>query len=381
MSEHSPYRSFFHFNNEHEWPYNPFYDGWWGHDTLPKLNYENSRELEQYILDIAAKWLLPPYNADGWRLDVAADLGHSQGYNHEFWKKFRQTVKAAKPDALIIAEHYGNPANWLQGDEWDTVMNYDAFMEPLTWFFTGMEKHSDNYQEGMLGNADSFMDAMRYNMASFMWPSLSVAMNELSNHDHSRFLTRTNHKVGRMDHFDYDAASEGVVPAVMREAIVMQMTWPGAPTIYYGDEAGVCGFTDPDDRRTYPWGLEDQEMLSFYKEAIRLHKTYDVFRSGSIIPLHGDYNIIAYGRFDEKTQIICVFNNNDTEKEVCFKVYPAAFFDGRRVSCVFRSDVTSSSEAEREESWVVKGGELTVTVPPLCAMVLKQEGEERQEGS
>ena len=390
VSENSPYRSFFHFTNEHEWPYNPFYDGWWGHDTLPKLNYENSQVLEQYILDIAAKWVLPPYNADGWRLDVAADLGHSQQYNHEFWKKFRKTVKEAKPDALILAEHYGDPAAWLKGDEWDTVMNYDAFMEPLTWFFTGMEKHSDGFQEGMLGNADSFMDAMRYHMASFMWPSLSVAMNELSNHDHSRFLTRTNHRVGRMDHFDYDAASADVDKAVMKEAVVMQMTWPGAPTLYYGDEAGVCGFTDPDNRRTYPWGLEDKELLAFHKKAIALHKEHRVFAEGSLVLLHGDYNILAYGRFDSEEQIVCLFNNNADEKEVCFTVFPAGFADGSRVRCIFRSDeeewtgeVSAAVPGERSEpgegageeipELIVDRGELTIRVPGKCAMVLRQE--------
>lgn len=157
---------------------------------------------------------------------MAADLGFSQEYNHEFWRKFRRTVKEANPNAIILAEHYGDASSWLHGDQWDTVMNYDAFMEPLTWFFTGMEKHSDDYQPGMLGNARSFVDAMRYHMVSFLAPSLQVAMNELSNHDHSRFLTRTNHHVGRVNHLGSDAASRDIHPEVMREAVVMQMTWP-----------------------------------------------------------------------------------------------------------------------------------------------------------
>lgn len=80
-----------------------------------------------------------PYNVDGWRLDVAADLGYSPEYNHEFWKKFRKSVKDANPQAVILAEHYGDSYDWLSGGEWDTVMNYDAFMEPVTWFLTGME--------------------------------------------------------------------------------------------------------------------------------------------------------------------------------------------------------------------------------------------------
>lgn len=140
LSKESPYRSFFGFQDENGWPDNTSYEGWWDYDTLPKLNYEGSEELYDYILGIAAKWVSAPYYVDGWRLDVAADLGHSSEFNHKFWRDFRKAVKTANPEALILAEHYGDPKDWLEkGDQWDTVMNYDAFMEPLTWFLTGME--------------------------------------------------------------------------------------------------------------------------------------------------------------------------------------------------------------------------------------------------
>ena len=179
VSADSPYRNYFDFHNQAAWPYNNSYDGWWGHDTLPKLNYEGSQELMDYVLHVAKKWVSPPYNVDGWRLDVAADLGHSQEFNHHFWQEFRKAVKEANPEAIILAEHYGNTRDWLQGNEWDTVMNYDAFMEPVTWFLTGMEKHSDDYREDLLGNAESFWGAMRHHTSSFSMPSWQVAMNEL----------------------------------------------------------------------------------------------------------------------------------------------------------------------------------------------------------
>ena len=166
ISADSPYRYFFNFRDEGRWPYNPSYDGWWTHDTLPKLNYEGSRELYDYVLNIARKWVSEPYCVDGWRLDVAADLGHSNEFNHQFWKDFRKAVKEANPNALILAEHYGNPEGWLQGDEWDSVMNYDAFMEPVTWFLTGMEKHSDEYREDLYGNSEAFIGAMKTHMRS-----------------------------------------------------------------------------------------------------------------------------------------------------------------------------------------------------------------------
>ena len=313
-SHDSPYSSFFQFYSN-QWPDNNSYDGWWGHDTLPKLNYEDSKKLEEYILGIAKKWVSPPFNVDGWRLDVAADLGHSPEYNHEFWRKFRNAVKEANPEAIIIAENYGDSHDWLMGDQWDTIMNYDAFMEPVTWFLTGMQKHSDEYRADMIGNPDYFFGGMHHNMSRMGAAAWEISMNELSNHDHSRFLTRTNRTVGRVNTVGSEAANVGVDKAVFMEAVVMQMTWPGAPTIYYGDEAGVCGWTDPDNRRTYPWGKEDKMLIDFHKAAIKMHKENDVLINGSYKQLYSEYNLIAYGRFNDEDAIIVVINNNDDEKK------------------------------------------------------------------
>ena len=372
VSGDSPYRSFFKFYNEHEWPYNPYYDGWWGHDTLPKLNYENSPKLVDYIMEIGRKWVSPPFNADGWRLDVAADLGFSNEYNHQFWKRFRKEVKAANPNAIILAEHYGEARSWLQGDEWDTVMNYDAFMEPLTWFFTGMEKHSDEFRGDLVGNHEAFIGAMEHHMSSFMAPSLQVSMNELSNHDHSRFLTRTNQKVGRVAQLGYSAAEEGVNVAVMREAVVMQMTWPGAPTIYYGDEAGLCGFTDPDNRRTYPWGRENLELIEFHRQMIRIHKENPVLAHGSIKFLLGEHNVIVYGRFSETQRIVAAFNNSDEEKEVTIPVWQIGVFPGY----ILRRIMLTSSEGYTmdQEEYTVVSEDLALKLPARGAMVLLSDG-------
>ncbi len=296
VSADSRYRSFFKFRKD-SWPFNDSYDGWWGHATLPKLNYEESPELYQYILDIGRKWVSPPFSADGWRLDVAADLGRTAEFNHQFWKDFRSAVKDANPEAVLIAEHYGDPSEWLQGDEWDTIMNYDAFMEPLSWFLTGMEKHSDEAKEELFGNGRAFFDSMNYHMSRMQTPSLFSAMNELSNHDHSRFLTRTNRKVGRLASAGAGMASEGISYGRFRQGVVMQMTWPGNPTIYYGDEAGVCGWTDPDNRRTYPWGNEDLELIEFHRYMTGIRKRHPVFRYGSLKELAAEQDVIVYGRF------------------------------------------------------------------------------------
>ena len=376
VSADSPYRSYFRFFKEgpENWPYNGNYDGWWGHDTLPKLNYEDSVKLENYILYIGRKWVSPPYNVDGWRLDVAADLGRSNEYNHEFWQKFRRVVKDANPNALILAEHYGDPSDWLKGDEWDTVMNYDAFMEPVTWFLTGMEKHSDEAREELLGNIDNFIGSMAHHMSNMLTPSLQVAMNELSNHDHSRFLTRTNHMVGRVEHLGPEAANEYVNKAVMREAVVMQMTWVGAPTVYYGDEAGVCGFTDPDNRRTYPWGHEDQELIAFHKEAIRIHKEHPALKTGSLKILGGEENILSYARFKAHDRIIVVINNRSERAEVKVPVWEAEI----PIKCRMKRLLYSYKDGytTEYEEYLVEDGEVVANMGPHSALVLGMRNEE-----
>ena len=371
VSAQSPYRDFFHFFDEREeaWPYNKNYDGWWGHDTLPKLNYEDSPTLEEYILNIGKKWVSPPYNADGWRLDVAADLGYSNEYNHIFWENFRKAVKSANPQALILAEHYGDPGEWLQGDEWDSVMNYDAFMEPLTWFLTGMEKHSDERRTDLWWNADNFVNTMNHFMASMLTPSLQVAMNELSNHDHSRFLTRTNHIVGRVAQLGSKAAEEGINLAVMREAVAVQMTWVGAPTVYYGDEAGVCGFTDPDSRRTYPWGQENRELVEFHKEMIRIHKREKPLRTGSLKMLSWSSNVLAYARFQEGEQIIVVLNNSKELKEVTIPVWQAEVpMKGKMERLMYSWEKSYTTE---RDIYLVEDGETVVNMGKHSVLIMK----------
>ena len=369
VSGESPYRDFFAFQNQEAWPDNGSYEGWWGFETLPKLNYEGSQELWNYVLDIGRKWVSPPYNVDGWRLDVAADLGHSPEVNHRFWKEFRKAVKEANPNAVILAEHYGDPKSWLLGDEWDTIMNYDAFMEPITWFLTGMEKHSDEYRGECFGNPGDFEGAMRHHMTRFMTSSLQCAMNELSNHDHSRFLTRTNKKVGRAEQLGTDAAGRGINKGVMKEAVVFQMTWPGAPTLYYGDEAGQVGFTDPDNRRTYPWGSEDMDLLNFHREMIRIHKEHEAFKTGSIQFIWGEYNFLCYARYNRRDHFLVVLNNDAVSRTVEMVVWPVGLPKECELEQIMYSHEGGFST--NPVTYEVKGGKLNITLTEFSAVVLR----------
>ncbi|BCJ92647.1 maltodextrin glucosidase [Anaerocolumna cellulosilytica] len=367
-SDKSPYKDYFLFQKS-SWPENDSYEGWWGYETLPKLHYEGSKELYDYILKIGQKWVSPPYNCDGWRLDVAADLGFSREFNHTFWKDFRKSVKAANPEAVILAEHYGNPKEWLTGDEWDTVMNYDAFMEPLTWFLTGMEKHSDEYRKDLHNNSDAFFEAMKQNMVQFQTTSLFTAMNELSNHDHSRFLTRTNHAVGRVESLGSERAEAGVNKGILKEAVTVQMTWPGAPTIYYGDEAGLCGFTDPDNRRTYPWGREDQDLIEFHREIIKLHNNYKALRTGSLLFLDKAFGFISYGRFAANDKFIVAINNNAYELIAEIRAWIVGIRDDEAVSTLL-----STTEVGYTLSSVIyytEDGILRISLPPYSSVILK----------
>ncbi len=362
----SKYHDYFHFTDKKC----TAYECWWDHISLPKLNYEESEELCEEILRIGEKWVSPPFNADGWRLDVAADLGHSEEFNHSFWKRFRKRVKTANPEAVIIAEHYEDAHSWLQGDEWDTIMNYTAFMEPVSWFFTGMDKHSDHYREDLHGNAEAFQNLISTAAASIPYQSLTSSMNQLDNHDHSRFLTRTNGLPGRLFDLPEGAAETGVKKAVLRQAAAFMFTWTGSPCIYYGDEAGLCGYTDPDNRRPYPWGNEDGKLREFFVKCAGLRDKYSVLKDGSCRFIMAEDNVVAFTRFNDKGQIYAVFSVSDEEQHIDIPVWAggrAGYIDEDRLTCVMSSGKDGFTFEEKEVK--VNFGLLKYTIPPDGAVI------------
>ena len=366
----SPYHGYFNWNG-HNWPNNEDYDCWWGHLNHPKLNFENSPEAYGKMMEIGAKWVSPPYNCDGWRLDVAADLGYSKEFNHKFWQDFRKAVKHANSEAIILAEHYGDPSEWLKGNEWDSIMNYDAFMEPVTWFLTGMQKHSDLYDENLLNNSIVFEESMRCHMAKFSEHSLSLTLNQLSNHDHSRFLTRTNKTAGRLQTKGARLAETGVNKSVMYEAVVIQMTWPGAPGIYYGDEAGLCGWTDPDNRRPYPWGTEDLLLIRFHKDIIALRKNYTCLRIGSMEYLYNNYGILSYGRWNGQSRIAVVVNNNENSVSLSLPVWKLECAEDAVFTLVMRTFNGSYETGGKE--YVASKGNIEIDIGPFSAVIFAEK--------
>lgn len=371
-SKDSKYKDYFLFS-KNSWPGNESYEGWWGYKTLPKLNFEDSKELENNILDMSANWVSEGVDADGWRLDVAADLGRSATYNHKFWQMFRDRVKGSNNEAVIYAEVYGDSSGWLNGNEWDSVMNYDAFFEPISFFLTGLEKHSFYKRDDLLNNSKNFEKDLREKMAKMPYNSLMAAMNQLDNHDHSRFLTRTSGIV------DTDRSNKGIsFPenadvnhnyGILKEAVVMQMTLPGAPTLYYGNEAGVAGFTDPDSRRTYPWGNENQELLSFYKDIIGIHKEYSSFINGSMTSLYfKDKGIYSYGRWNSKNRAVVVVNNNDSPKVISIPVDILGSIDKDTYTEIY--ETSEHGQTKLKNRIVVVNSKIDVTIPAYGTKIL-----------
>ena len=363
-SKESEFRPYFNFIGDE-------YDGWWGHDTLPKLYYENSKKLVDEVLNIAKKWVSPPFNVDGWRLDVAADLGYSHEFNHMFWSMFREAVKSANNDAVILAEHYGDPSFWLDGKCWDGVMNYDGFMEPVSWFLTGLEKHSDREDMNLKGNADAFFLMLKNALGKMPYDSILVSMIQLSNHDHSRFLTRTNGIVGRINSHKSEDAKSGVKLEVMRQAIMMQITLPGAPTVYYGDEVGVCGFTDPDNRRTYPWGNENLELLEYHRYVNKWHRIRKELKTGSLIRLISTGGVVCYARVLKDNISVVIINAGEYTAKTDIPLYLTGMRDNAVISRVIYTNKVGYNVGR--VTYINDNGYLNFEIEPHSGYLLVSE--------
>ncbi len=233
---------------------NPPYVAWFNFPSLPKLNVLNP-ETTTYLLDSVSFWMK---HADiaGWRLDAANEVPM------KFWQAFRKRVKSLDPNAWIVGEEWGDASAWLGGDQWDASMNY-PFREAVLKFVstTGNGKASD-----LLTNLMHV-----YRMYA---PQVSRnQMNVLSTHDTQRILTLCGGNKG-----------------LAKLAAVIQMTWVGVPNVYYGDELGMEGGADPDDRRTLLWEQANggNDMLSLYRKLIAVRESNPELQSGDPVVLTSD---------------------------------------------------------------------------------------------
>lgn len=246
---------------------------------MPKLNLENP-ETEEYFIQVALYWL-KEFHIDGWRLDVADEI------SHRFWKRFRREVKAVNPEALIVGEIWHYAGDFLEGDEWDSVMNYPFYNAVKDYVAAGTLKASQ-----FVGNLDFIRG--RSHIEGYQ-----VLVNLMGSHDTPRFLQLCGSKKKQM----------------LAAALLLLM--PGMPMIYYGDEYGLEGGQDPDNRRGMVWDpkRQDQHMFAWYKKLIQVRKGHPAITEGKIVDcMTDDVNeLILLVKELAGEQVTLVFHNQMAE--------------------------------------------------------------------
>ena len=308
QSRQSPYYPWFHFQH---WP--DRFDSWWGIYTLPAVN-EGEDSYRDYIIrgehSIVRRWLQA--GADGWRLDVADELPD------DFIRELHQAVRAADPNAVVIGEvwedgstkiAYGVRRRHILGGHCDGLMNY-PFRNSLISFLLGAD-------------AACFRDAMETLRENYPPFAFASAMNFLGTHDTPRILTllgvgsdcRENTKAWRAN-FRMDAGQRALALARLRLGALVLFAFPGAPTIYYGDEAGMEGFEDPFNRRTFPWGAEDKALTAWYAALGQARKSLLPLRRGDLRWLRAEGRVLAFSRTWEGETVIAAVNAGDAPEQL-----------------------------------------------------------------
>jgi 4-alpha-glucanotransferase len=284
------------------------YRCWWGVDSLPEVN-EMDSSYRQFIYgskeSVINKWLT--LGVAGWRLDVADELPD------EFIQELRQAIKTTRPNAVLIGEvwedasnkvSYGKLRKYLLGDELDATMNY-PFRTSFLSFILGQSDSSLLHQEVM----SLYENYPRENFYA--------AMNLIGSHDTARILTllgdappeqsltKTEQRNFRLTLFARELAVQR-----LRLLSLVQMTFPGVPCIYYGDEAGVEGYSDPNNRATYPWGKEDKEIQDWYRRLLRLHTEFEILQSGDFRSFFCEPNVYGFTRSGDEEEMIVLINRH-----------------------------------------------------------------------
>ena len=292
----SPYRDWFQFKH-----YPDVYESWWGITTLPCVDKMNESYIRYIIEDedsVLAHWLR--LGADGYRLDVVDELPDA------FLARLRKRLRELKPDAILIGEvwedasnkvAYGVRRRYLTGRQLDSVMNY-PWQKAILRYVRG-EDGGEQLGERIMTIAENYPSDV-----------LSAVMNILSTHDTPRALTAlvdsTDASRAELARRHMDAPTRSRALHLLRMAAFLQFMLPGAPCIYYGDEAGMDGYRDPFNRKFYPWGAEDEPLQAFYTTLARLKKESPALRRGDVTVLEaGGGRLLFLRRFEKQTFAVC----------------------------------------------------------------------------
>lgn len=332
----SPYANWFTFYSDATDP-DKMYAGWLGNATLAELVETDSFKAFAYGNDdsVSKYWL--DQGLSGWRMDVAPWV------SDEFWRGWRAAVKSKKSDAVTVAETWFDASKFLLGDEFDSTMNY-IFRDAVLDFASGKDA-SQIYRN---------LEMLREH---YPQQALFALMNLFSSHDVARALYTLGYQSSSTDATTIAQAKQRYLLATL-----LQMSYPGAPSIYYGDEVGVTGGQDPQNRGTYPWadkgGTPDNDMLTKMKTLIKMRKDYPILRQGTLsAPLYTDSHVVVLLRELDGQKALVVLNN-DTSAATLSLTLPTTLAGNYQ-------DVLTSTGAT-----VASDGKVTLTVPALYGQVL-----------
>ncbi len=257
------------------------YQAWWDLPALPRLNHSNPA-VREYVYGVAERWTR--FGVDGWRLDVPEEIGEPG-----FWEEFRRRVLAVNPEAYLVGEIWNPAPAWLAGDRFHALMNYPLAESILSFVGAGrldLDLVAKTHEYGRHVrpiDGPEFGRQLAAVMATYPADVASLQLNLLDGHDTPRFISLA-----------------GGDATALRLAALIQMTLPGAPCIFYGDELGLEGREDPDCRRAYPWdpARQDRGLRDFMAGLIATRREYPLLRRGRFELLGADGSAVAYRLFD-----------------------------------------------------------------------------------
>jgi neopullulanase len=298
----SPYIDWF---TVHDYPLRPYpengdlpinYDAWWNLPALPKFNYDNP-DVQEFFLGVAKHWV--DFGIDGWRMDVASEIE-----DHDFWRKFRTTVRESNPETYILAEIWDAAQPWLQGDQFDATMNY--IFAWATMSFCGANTIRQDYDRDYMTfvplDAPTFAQTFDEMFALYDWGINQVQFNLLDSHDTARALWIL-----------------GEDESALRLCAFMQMTMPGAPCIYYGTEIGMSSPDDPCCRAAFPWHEPETwnaDLRSYYQAVIQLRHENPVLRTGNYEAWYAKDQVFGFKRQLGDVHAIVFINTGDEDASI-----------------------------------------------------------------
>ena len=319
----------------HDWPLSAYdgskpanYEGWIGDRALPEFNHDNP-QVKEYIMQVAEYWLYQ--GIDGWRLDVPNEV-ETPG----FWQEFRDRVKAVNPEAYIVGEIWGDASHWLDGTQFDGVMNY-RFTE-ATIAFAGGEKYIPEFCQGELRpyppiSGTEYAIRIESLLKLYDWEIQQAQLNLLDSHDTPRMITTVGEDKARF-----------------MLASTLLMTFPGAPSIFYGDEVGLPGGKDPDCRRVFPQPEKwDVEILKDYKKLIALRHQYPALRTGKYKTVYASEHLYAFARILDDQEVIVAVNTADEQSDAISTVAGLQFEPQEVVYGSGRVNWHNTAEAKKLE--------------------------------